>query len=361
MRLGLQQRIFPAYRRGFFELLAQSIQGEFSLFAGDAQDWEHVNASSELTHGYFVHAHNLHLGKGKFYFCYQANLLRWLRNWNLDCVIMEANPRYLASRRAIRWMHQRNRPVIGWGLGAPQSGNGFERGIWRKFIHQFDALIAYSQKGKQEYIALGVPAEKVFVAPNAVLPVPIHDLPSRSMHTQLKLLYVGRLQARKKVDELIKVCAELHAQGEDISLVVVGDGPERQNLEAIASQFFPDTEFAGSVYGKDLQPYFHQADLFVLPGTGGLAVQEALSYGLPVIVAEADGTQTNMVRSENGWVIDSQEQHGLLTALHQALRMKDNLPMMGEASYQIARDEVNINQMVKVFSQAIAYVHAGRE
>ena len=42
--------------------------------------------------------------------------------------------------------------------------------------------------------------------------------------------------------------------------------------------------------------HFAGADLFVLPGTGGLAVQEAMSYALPVIVAKGDGTQEDLVR-----------------------------------------------------------------
>ena len=41
----------------------------------------------------------------------------------------------------------------------------------------------------------------------------------------------------------------------------------------------------------------------MLPGTGGLAVQQAMAHGLPVIVAQGDGTQDDLVRPENGWQI----------------------------------------------------------
>lgn len=354
VKLGVQQRIYPSYRRSFFELLAASNGKGFSLFAGDAEAWENVTAADELSTGTYQHAHNLHLGKERSYFCYQTNLMQWLRKWNPDCLVMEANPRYLASRQAIRWMHRQNRPVIGWGLGAPHSRNPLVMQAWRKFVGEFDAMIAYSQNGKEEYIALGVPRKSVFVAPNAVLPAPDEPYKVRSKHPQVNILFVGRLQARKKVDQLIKACAALKAQGEKVALVIVGDGPEKENLQQLAATWFPAAKFTGALHGEDVKPYFQHADLFVLPGTGGLAVQEAMSYGLPVIVAEADGTQSNMVRHENGWLIDPANDNGLLEALQQAVMMRENLPVMGKISYDIASKEVNIEKMVQVFWEAIA-------
>src|SRR5258707_15267972 len=72
-------------------------------------------------------------------------------------------------------------------------------------------------------------------------------------------------------------------------LVVVGDGPEMGALRALAQSIYPSTEFAGARQGQELAAYFRAADVFVLPGTGGVAVQGAMSHGLPGIVAEGDG------------------------------------------------------------------------
>jgi glycosyltransferase involved in cell wall biosynthesis len=107
----------------------------------------------------------------------------------------------------------------------------------------------------------------------------------------ITLLFVGRLQARKRIDALLRACAEL---GTNPRLLIVGDGPERAALESLAKEIYPSAEFVGAKHGAELKPYFEQADLFVLPGTGGLAVQEAMSYGLPVIVAKGDGTQDDL-------------------------------------------------------------------
>jgi glycosyltransferase involved in cell wall biosynthesis len=360
-KLGLQQRIFPTYRRAFYELLADACVGGFSLFAGEAEAWEAVNAADALDYGELFPARNIHISKGKYYFLYQSNLMSWLKKADPDCLVMEANPRYLSSYLAIQWMHRKNRPVIGWGLGAPKAGNFMAQQIWQNFAKQFDVLIAYSNIGKADYTRLGVPDECVFVAPNAVLPAPEHEYKPRKKHNWLNILYVGRLQERKNIDHLIKACAAISSKGERIALIIVGDGPERENLQQLASRIFPQTKFPGEIHGEAVRPYFEQADLFVLPGTGGLAVQEALSYGLPVIVAEADGTQSNMVRPENGWVIPPDSPKELVKALAQAILMRENLEVMGRVSHEIASKEVNINQMVNVFSKAVEFSLRRRE
>ena len=157
-----------------------------------------------------------------------------------DALIVEANPRYLATPSALKWMHSRGRKVIGWGLGAPSLSGplaGFRQISWTRFLRQFDALIAYSQRGAQEYAALGFPRAKIFVATNAVAPRPLDHPPLRSaaLDEPPVLLFVGRLQARKRLDFLLRACAALgEASGSKPHLVIVGDGPEKAELVSLA-------------------------------------------------------------------------------------------------------------------------------
>jgi glycosyltransferase involved in cell wall biosynthesis len=133
----------------------------------------------------------------------------------------------------------------------------------------------------------------------------------------------------------------------------VGDGPERKSLEELAKEIYPGAEFVGAKHGAELKPYFMEADLFVLPGTGGLAIQEAMSYGLPVIVAQGDGTQDDLVRKENGWQIPPDDFDALLSTMKDALSDVARLRKMGEESYRIAKDEINIEKMVETFVQVL--------
>lgn len=136
-------------------------------------------------------------------------------------------------------------------------------------------------------------------------------------------------------------------------LLIVGDGPERDSLQTLASEAYPSAEFIGAKHGAELKPYFEQADLFVLPGTGGLAVQEAMSYGLPVIVAKGDGTQDDLVREMNGWQIEPENYSALVSAMKNALSDTARLREMGKESFRIVSEEINIQKMAEIFIRAL--------
>ena len=360
-RLALQQRVLPAYRAPFFDLLAQACSAGLSLFAGLPRSSENIPSADKLQIANYKLADNLHLLGGPFYLCYQKGLTSWLADWQPDVLVVEANPRYLATPSALKWMHARGRKVIGWGLGAPLPSGllaGFRQRSWVQFLRQFDALIAYSRRGAEEYAALGFPRAKIFVAANAVSPRPRGPSPSRPSTFGPKpvLLFVGRLQARKRVDLLLRACAAL-GEGAGAALkprlVIVGDGPEKAKLASLAQKVYPSAEFVGARHGAELKPYFDVADLFVLPGTGGLAVQQAMANGLPVIVAKGDGTQDDLVRSTNGWQIPSEDYAALVETLRFALSDVKRLREMGKESYRIVTDEINLEKMVEVFIKAL--------
>ena len=317
-----------------------------SLFTGLPRPSEGIAITSQLRVANYKQGKNIHLFGGPFYLCYQQGLLAWLKDWSPDALIVEANPRYLATSSAVRWIHQQSKPVIGWGLGSPPA-SGFRRRRRAAFLNQFDAMIAYSQRGADEYTALGFPREKIFVAHNSVSHAP-HSIPDSRLKTEdrFNILFVGRLQARKRIDLLLRACAQL---GSNLRLVIVGDGPEREKLRSLAKEIYPIAEFIGARHGAELKPYFAEADLFVLPGTGGLAIQEAMGHGLPVIVAQGDGTQDDLVRKENGWQIPPDDFDALLSTMKDALSDVARLRRMGQESYRIVKEEINIEKMVEVF------------
>ncbi|MFC1878954.1 glycosyltransferase family 4 protein [Chloroflexota bacterium] len=358
-RVALQQRVLPAYRAPFFDALADACAGGLSLFAGRPLPVEHINTIEHLQVAHHRLAHNLHLlhPGSPLYQCWQRGILEWLQDWDPHALIVEANPRYPSTKLAVRWMHTRRRPVIGWGLGAPPLHGAL--GVWRRrarirFIKSMDGLISYSQRGALEYGALGFPAERIFVAPNAVAPSPKKAPPKRpnSFNGRPAVLFVGRLQARKRIDNLLRACAAL-PEALQPRLWIVGDGPARSDFQAQAGEIFPQAEFTGAVYGAELDEYFKAADLFVLPGTGGLAVQQAMTFGLPVIVAQGDGTQDDLVRPQNGWQVPPDNLEALLEAMTSALSDQQRLRRMGAASFTIVSEEVNLERMVEVFVEAL--------
>ncbi len=363
-RLGLQQRVLPRYRLPFLTRLAMACRDGLSVFAGHPRPQEAIAiANAAMIEGTplrYVEGHNLHILSGSLYLCYQRGLLDWLEDWQPSALVVEANARYLSTPAAIRWMKQRQRPVLGWGLGAPLPRGplaGLRQRQRGRFLPRFDALIAYSRRGAEEYARAGFPPERIFVAPNAVVPAPSQPPPERPPRFEGRptVLFVGRLQARKRIDNLLYACAALPERIQP-RVLIVGDGPARPALENLARRLYPRAEFVGAQHGEALPPFFRAADLFVLPGTGGLAVQEAMAHGLPVIVAEGDGTQDDLVRPGSGWRIPPGDVAALAETLQEALSDPLRLRHMGLEAYRLVKEEINLERMVEAFLVALKAV-----
>jgi glycosyltransferase involved in cell wall biosynthesis len=365
IKVGLQQRVLPTYRIPFIESLAAACPGELCVFAGQPQRGEMIVQGDRLQHARLVTTTNYHLSNpaSGFYLCWQKGILGWIQDWQPDVLIVEANSRYLSTRQAIRWMHRQNRPVMGWGLGAPPL-MGIFRSLRQQmrspFFRSLDGLIAYSQTGAQQYESLGFNSQKIFVASNAIVPKPANPPQERPdfFIEKPNVLFIGRLQERKRIDNLLYACARL-PEALQPQLVVIGDGPARPTWEALAQKVYPMAEFKGAKHGMELEPYFERADLFVLPGTGGLAVQQAMAHGLPVIVAQGDGTQDDLVwpastqQEGNGWIVPPNDLLALTETLQIALSDVAGLRRKGMESYRIVVQEANIEHMVDVFITAL--------
>ena len=360
-KIAVQQRVLPSYRIPFFDALAAECGQGLSVFAGEPRRSEGLEYGARPAAAKFYPGKNIHLLKGRAYLCWQTGILDWLRDWQPDVLIMEANPRYLRSGAAIDWMKARGGKVIGWGLGSPAPAGLFSKlrmHLRRRFVRRFDALVTYSQQGAAEYAALGFDPDLIFCAPNAVAPKPSQPLPERPASFRSgkpQVVFVGRLQARKRVDMLLRACSNLPVELQP-GLVIVGDGPERSRLEALAKEIYAHARFTGPQHGPDLERIYRGADLFVLPGTGGLAVQQAMSFGLPVIVGESDGTQSDLVRAENGWTLAEPSVDELKRLMQNALADVARMRRMGAASYRIVSREVNLEAMVGAFTRAIRRV-----
>ena len=370
-RAGIQQRVLPMYRAPFFDSLARALPGRLSVFAGAPRPREAIPQADSLKIARWIRAGNHYLGRGVFSAIWQSGWREWLAAENPEVVVFEAHPRILSNRSILRWMRDRGRPVIGWSLGPVRNGNDV-LGLIRSFYRQFSALVVYSQSASLAFQQLGLPAEKIFVAPNSVesacaealLGAPRGREAARvalGLDARPVVLSVGRLVPQKRVDALLRVCSQMH---ESCQLLIVGDGPDRSRLESLAAEICPAARFTGDLRGEELGKCFLAADLFVMPGTGGLALQEAMLYGKPVAAAEADGSQRDLIREGvNGWMLPSGDEKALLRIIRDALGDPRRLETMGAASRRIVREMATIDRMVDGFLSAMRYslAHQGRQ
>ncbi len=170
------------------------------------------------------------------------------------------------------------------------------------------------------------------------------------------LLYVGTLDKWKKVDELICVFSELKKEIPDISLLIIGDGSERQSLESLAEQKeIDDCHFLGKIV-DGIGKYFALCDIFVIPGRGGLAINQAMAFGKFVIVGEADGTEKDLIKpGVNGFFI--RDQTPLSDVLRKTLLDKFDPNATAEYSQATIR-KFDLKNMVEKFVETIKYTNS---
>ena len=374
-RVGLQQRVIPPYRVPFFDALTRTCEGGLQIFAGLPRPAEGIrDAAPVLKEAGHIPARNVYFGGDSTLLFLQKGILNWLGRWRPDVLVVDCNVRCPTTFAAAMMMKLRGRPVIGWGLGTlagstSHPAQAFRARIRRSLYCIFDAIIAYSTKGARDYVDLGLGEERVFVARNAVSadaaealskefarsPEVLARWRSRlSPHGRPIVLFVGRLLARKRVADLIRACVPLHDACE---LAIVGDGPERQALEGLAEDVLPGARFLGHRSGRDLALCFAGSDLFVLPGLGGLAVQEAMIYGKPVIVAQGDGTEYDLAKDgRNGYIVTPGDVDALSEAIRRCVEDPAKLECMGQASRKIIEEQVNLDAMVAAFVSVLNHV-----
>ena len=112
----------------------------------------------------------------------------------------------------------------------------------------------------------------------------------------------------------------------------------------------------GTNYNWELSSYLSNADSFLLPGTGGLAINEAMAYGLPIISTIGDGTVIDLVfEGQNGYYLDEiASVENLYSTCKKALNNnKSQLMAMGVRSRQIICEKATVQNMFSSFESAI--------
>jgi len=112
------------------------------------------------------------------------------------------------------------------------------------------------------------------------------------------ILFVGAVLAEKRIEVILQALVAL--QRKDAVLVLVGDGEHLPVIRQLCTGR-DDVVITGSIV-EGVGPYFDAAELYVLPGTGGLGINEAMAHRLPIVSGFADGSADDLVvDGENGF------------------------------------------------------------
>ena len=169
------------------------------------------------------------------------------------------------------------------------------------------------------------------------------------------LLYVGRLVELKNVEAVIDAFHRL--QREDTTLVIIGDGPEREKLEALAkaprtSRGVTDIIFTGRLEGDALYAWYNLCDVLALLSRReafGAVTGEALMAGAKVLVSSKAGSAC-LVTERNGAVADIDDPEKTVRQLAELLAISSEV----EKSRQLrpSRMEVTLNERIDALVKA---------
>ncbi|MBS3733148.1 MAG: glycosyltransferase family 1 protein, partial [Desulfobacterales bacterium] len=182
------------------------------------------------------------------------------------------------------------------------------------FYNQMNLVYVPSAATGKELVERGVDEAKIRVYPRGVDTERFHPERRNGIWSSgyglsgnsMKLLYVGRLSREKNLDVLARAFRQLSEAGRDMDLIVVGDGPYKQEMAAMLKG--TRTLFTGVLTGRRLAEAYASSDLFVFPSTTdtfGNVVLEAQASGLPVIVTDRGGPRENLIAGKTGCIVPS--------------------------------------------------------
>jgi glycosyltransferase involved in cell wall biosynthesis len=225
--------------------------------------------------------------------------------------------------------------------------------VMRAFYQRLSGALAIGSANAEFYQAMGMPKDRIFSMPYAVDNVRftegsrLTDLRRKRVRAELGVadddpivLYAGKFQARKHPDDLLRAATRLKERGVRFHVVMVGSGEMAAALVDLTGLLGLDNvHFHGFANQSTLPQIYGASDVFVLPSeneTWGLAVNEAMCAGLPIVASAEIGCAADLVRTGvNGQTFAARDVEGLASALQPILLDAAIRRRMGLASSDI--------------------------
>ena len=174
-----------------------------------------------------------------------------------------------------------------------------------------------------------------------------YDAAARADQPCDRILFIGRLAAVKGVVLLLQAFSELRQRHPGLSLMLVGDGPERDTLhkQAAAMGLSGVVEFAGQLGEDEVAEALAGADMLVLPSFAEgvpVVLMEAMASRLPVIATRVGGVAELVEDGVNGLLVAPGDVAGLICAMERLLRDPDLRRRMGQAGRAVVESRHDV-------------------
>jgi glycosyltransferase involved in cell wall biosynthesis len=239
------------------------------------------------------------------------------------------------------------------GLHRSALRNALRRRLIGAYYRRLDGALAIGSANHAFYREMGVPEERIFRVPYTVDNARF-TAASRLSHAERRelragfgvrddrpiVLYAAKFQRRKHPDDLLRAAGVLNREGVSFHVVMIGSGEMETELRVLAGDLgLSNVHFTGFVNQEAMPRVYAACDIFVLPSENepwGLAVNEAMCAGLPIVASSEIGCFPDLVHDRrNGRAFPARDVAALADVLRALLAHPGLRQQMGEASQEI--------------------------
>lgn len=303
---------------------------------------------------------------------------RILRNEGIDLIYTFAHP----NTMFFSWMAKRTGAVKAWIVSFHATGNvrgePLLRGYQRALLSRVDAMIAVAHTHKRHLIETeGLEEEKIRVIHNGVDTAKYHpgNVVSRIRnefgieHGETVVTTIASLKPVKGIDVLLAAAARVLQRAEGVRFLIVGEGPDRDDLQSQARSLGIDRRVTFAGLREDVEAILRSSDLFVLPSRNEAfpnAVLEAMASGLAVVSTDVGSVREIIVDGENGLVVPPMDTEALASAAFELLDDRDKREAFGRKGRELVERNFVLESMCRnreeLFSELLCgRVEAGNE
>ena len=294
-RVAVVYHFFPHYRSAIVRELARSNKFSWAFYS-DTEDFDSDIKPMEFPPS--VRFHRLPVHRLYKSIMWQSGVVRLAASRDCDVLILLGVSKYLSMWPAAVIGRLTGKRVLFWTHGWTYRPRGPLRYVRRWFYKLADALMVYGRWSKQIAIEEGFDPLRVHVIGNCLdLTAQQSALSemSKMRPGEVRIALFGesatpvvactsRLTRVRRLDMLLDALVILRDRGRKANVIIIGDGPERANLEKQAARLGISVAFIGSCYDETrIGELLRSSNVTVAPGKVGLTAMHSMAFGIPVV------------------------------------------------------------------------------
>lgn len=293
-----------------------------------------------------------------------------------DVVCVNGEPRFLSNLPLLWNARRRGLGIIWWGHGWSSTSVEWRARIRTVMMRVADVVLLYTDREAREFQKRVGAATPIIGLNNTLDSRPIREAvkewpaerlaafrETHGLNSGALLLFCGRLRESPPTELEVGfgALARLAQRHPDVRFVIIGDGEQKPFLQSLATRLGVGDRviWVGPLFEeRQLAPWFLSATVFVYPGTVGLSLLHALSYGLPVITHGELKKQAPEIAAlhdgVNGYTFPRGDAECLGTLIELVITNPDLRKSLSEQALRTVQDEFSFGQMVDRFARGIA-------